>query len=275
MNNNLSELQKKLLDLLKWFHQVCVENNLTYYLEGGTMLGAVRHSGFIPWDDDLDICMPREDYEKFNSLFGNKTFDFIYVENPNSENKDFIYGFTKIYDLNTTLVEDFKTPIKRGVYIDVFPIDGCGNNLKESKKIYNKIHRKRILVSALNCSLKKKYPFYIKILLRIFRLLFGKILNTKKIVKKINDLALKYRFDNCEMSALFWGAWKYKDIISSKYFGKPKLYEFEGLKVYGVEFFDEYLTSVYGDWRTLPPIEKRVSHHNFVFIDLNKSYKID
>lgn len=77
------------------------------------------------------------------------------------------------------------------------------------------------------------------------------------------------------MSASFWGAWKYKDIISRKYFGTPKLYEFEGLKVYGVEFYDEYLTSVYGDWRTLPPIEKRVSHHNFVFIDLNKSYKID
>lgn len=159
MNNNLTELQKKLLDLLKWFHQVCVENNLTYYLEGGTMLGAVRHSGFIPWDDDLDVCMPREDYEKFNSLFGNKMFDFIYVENPNSENKDFIYGFTKIYDLNTTLVEGFKTPIKREVYIDIFPLDGCGNNLKESKKIYNKIHRKRIVISALNCSLKKSFHF--------------------------------------------------------------------------------------------------------------------
>ncbi len=272
MQENLTELQKRLLPLLEWFHNVCVENKLTYYLEGGTMLGAVRHKGFIPWDDDLDVCMPREDYEKFNSLFGNKQYDFVYVETTESSSKDFIYGFTKIYDINTTLVEDFKIPVKRGIYLDVFPLDGCGNELNKAKKIYNKIHRRRIVISALNTSLRKNVPCYIKIILKIFRFFFGKLINTKKIVKGINNLAIKHNYKECKYSVSVWGAWKYKDIVLNKYFGSPKLYEFEGLMVYGMEFYDDYLTSVYGDWRKLPPVEQRVSHHKNLIIDLNKSY---
>ena len=114
MNCKLSLLQQKLLDILKWFHLFCEENNLKYYAIGGTMLGVVRHKGFIPWDDDIDVGMPREDYNKFIELTKNKQFDKYVVESIYDNNKDFFYPMVKIYDTTTTLIEN--TRYKRTLY---------------------------------------------------------------------------------------------------------------------------------------------------------------
>ena len=129
----MTELQQELLKILKWFHGFCVENNLRYYADGGTMLGAVRHKGFIPWDDDVDVCMPREDYNKLISLSASLPKPYV-LETPQSEAKDFLYAFSKIYNTDTTLIEKGKKNIKRGIYLDVFPLDGLGNSEKEAKK---------------------------------------------------------------------------------------------------------------------------------------------
>lgn len=119
--NQLSALQSRLLLILKWYHEFCTQNNLRYYLLGGTMLGAARHSGFIPWDDDIDVGMPRRDYEQFLKLTQNKRFGNFTIEDMHTKNKDYCYGYAKIYDVNSTLVENTRYKIKRGIYIDLFP----------------------------------------------------------------------------------------------------------------------------------------------------------
>ena len=100
--NQLSALQSRLLLILKWYHEFCTQNNLRYYLLGGTMLGAARHSGFIPWDDDIDVGMPRRDYEQFLKLTQNKRFGNFTKDDMHTKNKDSCYGYAKIYDVNRT-----------------------------------------------------------------------------------------------------------------------------------------------------------------------------
>src|SRR5690554_3313505 len=94
----LSEIQSKLLQMLKWFDGFCRENNLKYYAVGGTLLGAVRHQGFIPWDDDIDVAMPREDYRELEKLMSGKKIGFYVLETQNSLERDFCYPYTKLYD---------------------------------------------------------------------------------------------------------------------------------------------------------------------------------
>jgi len=115
------ELQKYLLEMIRWFHDFCESHNLRYYALGGTMLGAVRHQGFIPWDDDLDVGMPREDYEKLYTLMKYHPGDRYMLETPYSDAPEFNYCFSKLYDTETTLVENLKYKIKRGLYIDFSP----------------------------------------------------------------------------------------------------------------------------------------------------------
>ena len=123
----MNDLQIKLLDMLNWFHNFCIINNLRYYVLGWTILGAARHQGFIPSDDDIDVGMPRNDYELFLKLTkGNQYNDYI-VESIDTTILDY-YGYSKINDKSTTLIENTWFRIKRGIYIDLFPLDGIKEN---------------------------------------------------------------------------------------------------------------------------------------------------
>ena len=131
--NQPNEMQTKLINMLKWYHEFCVTHKLRYYIVGGTMLGAVRHEGFIPWDDDIDVGMPREDYNRFLEICkGIQAHQYI-VEAPTEENPEFKYLYAKIYDTTTTLVENVRNPINRGVFIDVFPLDGIGATEEDAR----------------------------------------------------------------------------------------------------------------------------------------------
>ncbi|MBR5505916.1 MAG: LicD family protein [Clostridia bacterium] len=103
----MNELQQKLLTMLNWFHNVCEKENLQYYALGGTALGAIRHNGFIPWDDDIDVGMPRDDYNKLREICSKYNAGQYYIEFPGI-NDDFVYPFCKVYDKQTTLVENVK-----------------------------------------------------------------------------------------------------------------------------------------------------------------------
>ena len=115
-----NKLKPMLVEMMGWFHNFCVNHNLRYYAAGGTMLGAIRHKGFIPWDDDIDIVMPRTDYEKLEQLMKNQVCKRYLLETPNTDAKDFFYTFSKLYDTETTLIENTKYKIKRGIYLDIF-----------------------------------------------------------------------------------------------------------------------------------------------------------
>ena len=265
----MTELQNNLLDMLKWFHNYCDKFNLQYYIIGGTALGAARHKGFIPWDDDIDLGMPRNDYNTLMASIGNEVIDDQYkLETPLSS-KEFIYPFCKLYNINTTLIENTKHKIKRGIYLDIFPLDGVGNSLDKVVKNYKKIKRLHNLLILKVTGFRKGRKLYKNLGVALFRML---PIKEKTIINKIVRKSAKYSFQESIYVANLVGSWGIKEIVPKAVIGKPTLYEFEDTKVFGVENPDEYLTSIYGDWRKLPPLNKQKSHHDYVELNLNKSY---
>lgn len=268
----MTDTQKFLVDMLAWYHDFCRYNNLRYYVTGGTMLGAVRHHGFIPWDDDIDVGMPRSDYEAFMNLTLNRKFSHYVVETARMGNKDFIYPFTKLYDTRTTLIENARNPIKRGLYIDIFPLDGIGNTIEEAEKNYKPIYNKINLLSAITCTYERRRKWYKNVAIAIGRLIPHIVVEPRKLLSNIDDLCCVHDFDEYQIVGNLVSTWNYKELMPKKFYGIPCEYRFESLRVYGVEQFDNYLQHLYGDYMILPPMDKRVSHHNYLLCDFHKSY---
>ena len=257
------EMKKIELNILIYFTEVCEENNLRYYLGGGTLLGAVRHKGFIPWDDDIDVMMPRPDFQKLLSLsINNENYNII---KPGTAG--YYYNFAKLVDTRTILEEK---GIKRidglGVYIDIFPLDGMPETPDAWKKRFKELNsiRKRI---NNTCLLKPKFhrnPFAYLNACRIYN--SNKNIDLSSLQKKYLDSALKNSFDDSEFVFAAGGAYGARDIFPGKWFEKEIELQFENLAVKAFNGYDFYLTQLYGDYMTLPPEDKRVTpHHSIVY----------
>lgn len=261
-------LKKKLTDMLGWFHNFCVEHNIRYYLIEGTMLGAARHRGFIPWDDDIDVGVPRSDYERLMELLSKQHGDYV-GESPKFYDGAIICAYGKLYHTGTTLIEDSRLKLKKGIYIDIFPLDGCGNTLEEGVKNLRKIAFLDNLLAARACSVRKGRSF-----LKNAAAVAGKLLpiNEERLVCKIDKLCAKLDYDKYKYVGCLVSSYREKEIMPKSFYGKPTLYDFEGMQVYGVENAESYLTYLYGDWRKLPPEEDRISLHQHIYLNLNESY---
>ncbi|SKA62856.1 lipopolysaccharide cholinephosphotransferase [Eubacterium uniforme] len=267
----LSPIQFKLLEMLKWFHGYCLKENINYYAVGGTMIGAMRHKGFIPWDDDIDIAIPRKDYDRLIRNFTG-IIDGYLLESPYSGNSDYLYSYAKIYDTRTTLVEKTRVPCKRGIYIDVFPLDGIGNSYEEAERLFRKFDKKNMFLMTRTCVVRNDRSWYKNASIIASRVIPNFILDDKKLSIAVDRLAESMNDDNSKFIANLMGAYRSKEITLREYFGKPTLYQFEGMAIYGPEKCDEYLTNIYKNWKQLPPEDKRYTKHDFVVCDLEKSY---
>lgn len=246
------EIQSIMLDILKFIDGICKDNNLTYYLYAGTLLGAIRHKGFIPWDDDLDICMPRLDYNRFVKLMKkNKSerFSFKCIENGK---KRYNYCFGKMIDRNTLVKEIGKFEGEElGVWVDVFPLDGVGNNIDKARELIksNKRFVKQILLleKGKTMNLKGKILYYLgrKNLHRIM----------KHYVKKHSFNDSKYVAD---IMAVDDGIW----IYNKKSFEGGEKGLFEGIEFNIPKDSDDILKTLYGNYMELPPEEERTPIHN-------------
>ena len=265
----MNQIQYKLLEMMKWFHRFCVEHELRYYALGGTMLGAMRHQGFIPWDDDLDIGLPRKDYERLEELMEAKPCERYILETPNSKAKDFCYPYFKLFDTTTTLVENQKYKIKRGLFIDIFPLDGLGYTIEEAKNNYYKVEWEKNILQLKTSGIRKGRSLYKNILILFFRLI---PINEKKVLNSVSVAGNVVDFDSAIYGGNTLGAWRFKEIMPISYMGKPTLYQFEDTQIYGAEFADKYLTHLYGDWKQLPPKDKQVTHHDFIMCNLDQSW---
>ena len=261
---NLDELKSIELNLLKAVHAICSENRFLYSLGGGTLLGAVRHKGFIPWDDDIDIMMPRPDYDAFiNYCLTHKTpFKIRCFETD----KSYVDMSAKVYNPDTVLKDDnIVGGSDIGVNIDVFPIDGLGNTYKKSKKLFNSTKFKRNLLVAAQWEKffkSKTHPWYYE----PFRLMFfvlSRFVCEEKLFEKIQNKYKKIDFYSVRFAAPISGSYREKEIFDKELFIDVKEMDFEGEKFYAITDYDVYLTSHYGDYMQLPPEEKRVSHHTF------------
>ena len=271
----MTEIQTKLLDMLVWFDRTCRAYGLRYYALGGTMLGAVRHRGFIPWDDDIDVGMPRKDYERLARLMGNENHDGYILETEYSEDPKFCYTFTKLYDTSTTLIEHVSTGLKRGLFLDIFPLDGLGNGEAPDMKFFHRIRRRNGFYIARITSVRKGRSAVKNLAVLLAKAIPGRIVDNTALRKKISRMCAKYDFDRSEWAgSMLEDLWE-NGIMRRRIFGTPTEYSFEGHPILGPEHAEEFLTALFGDWHQLPPEEKRVTHHDFVLCDIHRSYLAD
>lgn len=267
MEINVNELHSRLLSMAKAFHTVCINNNINYYMLGGTMLGAIRHKGFIPWDDDMDFGIPRDDYNRFISLPKEafpEQFELRYYANtPNSP-----MHYVKFVDNKTTLIENGYHDYKEGLYIDVFPLDGAS-----CKSLTDKIWIKKILFLQYlimnHCSTTKRKGLFKRLVKK-----FCEIQDLNRMHQKLEILMTQRNLSESELIANLLGAWGTKEMMPKEIMGMPKLYPFEDTYFFGSSDYDGYLKSLYGNYMTLPPIDKRIFKHNYYYLDFNKSFKL-
>ena len=267
----MTELQEREFQILKCFLDVCEKLNLRYYLVCGSALGAVKYGGFIPWDDDIDVALPRSDYEKF--LLHAKEYlpDWIFVQNYRTNRKFPLLG-TKLRDNNSTYIEKWcsKIDMHHGVFIDVFPLDGYPTKTKEIRRFE---HKKKYYWKRRCTQLEK--PIHRNIGLTICSLLwlaFGLFDNTASYVKQNEDMLKLYYLEDSIKWCNFANSMSDKEYSLKFYYGEGLFTEFEGIPMRIPENYDAYLTQKYGAWREELPEEKQVGHHYYVICDLNRPY---
>ena len=264
-NYDIRILQRKIIGNLEAIDAVCREHGLRYYLWAGTMLGAIRHKGFIPWDDDMDICMPRPDYEQLISHWREWLPQPYEVIAPETD-PTYPYPFAKIEDASTTVLErpDFK--FLEGVYIDVFPIDGAPADEQKRKS-----HFKRYKFWRHLLFLRGRDPFkHGKGPRSWFPWLLHKVYSLEDLQNKVKSYMTKYPYDESDYVCDYDD--DLRGVIEKRILGTPQTYPFEDKQFLGVEHYDAYLSNKYGDYMQLPPVEKQIQHH-FFRLDLNRPYK--
>ncbi len=267
----MNELQARLLKMLCWLHSYCKEHNLRYYLVHGTMLGAVRHKGFIPWDDDIDVGMPRSDYEKLREICKLSGKEQYVFEFP-GDNCEYPYRWAKLFDTTTTQIEKQRYPVRRGINIDIFPLDGIGETYEEALKNFRPIKRCRILNSMISCGLLKRRAWYKNALILLGRIISPLFISKTKLIKKMDDICKQRDYDSYEYVGSLLDEYGEKSLMQKEIYGNPTAIEFEGFMVNGVESPDKYLAALYGEYMKLPPEEERDSHHDKILLDLNNGY---
>jgi len=263
--------QEKLLSMMKFFHQYCEEKKLTYIAVDGTMLGAIRHKGFIPWDDDIDLGMPRKDFQRLMrdaGVVGGK----YYLEGPDSADERYCYPYAKFYDMETTMIENTRQKPIRGIFIDIFPLDGLTDEEDKIDSSYREVQKYKNYLLLRTMNIRKDRKWYKNLLIRLFRLIPFKSFNEKILCHSIDTLCRKKDFDETRYGGNLLGFWGTREVMDRDIIGTPVLYDFEDTKIYGAEKYDAYLTKLYGDWRQLPPEEKRVAHHDY-YLNLSMPYK--
>ena len=258
---SLEEIKKVQLNILKQVAEFCCERGINYSLYGGTLLGAIRHKGYIPWDDDIDISMPRPDYNKFLN-------DFHLIKDKNLKvharelNKEYIYPFCKVSDERTLLKEYSDINYVLGINIDIFPIDGLPANYKECRKLMLKSSISRNFLELKQTKITKNRIWYKNSILFFSKiLLYG--IPSKIFLNTIERQTRKYKFQNSSfVGNIVWG-YGIKERCNKSVYSDYVLVDFENNKLKAMKGYDEYLTNVFGNYMQLPPIEKQVIHHNF------------
>ncbi len=268
----IEELHQYDLEALKAFDKFCREHELRYFAIGGTLLGAVRHKGFIPWDDDIDVGMPRPDYDRLISLA--KKFPKPFIIEEYRYSKGFQSYFMKVRNENIELLETVtETKDKRrGYLLDIMPIDGTPNNAILRKIYYVRVLLLRFLCGAANVhtGILTSRPKWEQQVLKICRALkLYKVLTIEKVYRRMDKLFHKQNVWKADYVGTITGAYKTREIVPTKYFGMEEdaeYLDFEDMKIRVPKRYDIYLKHMFGDYMQLPPEEKRKVHYQGTII---------
>lgn len=258
------EIKRYELDILLSFQDSCKKKGLKFYLSGGTLLGAIRHKGFIPWDDDIDVCMPRNDYEKLLRVYNN---DKEKYQLRSVELNNFTAPYAKLVDTNTIVESQYTEDENNShLWVDIFPVDALPENIKEVEKIYSKCSLYRQIFALADAKLgegKSSFRRYAKYLLKPLAKLYGKA----RCVKHIERIAQRYSYENSKyVGAITWGLYGAGERMLKSEFERMVMVEFEGHQFPTFSCWDSYLKGLYGDYMKLPPVEKRQTHDMKVYI---------
>ena len=254
----IDEVKKIEITILSAIDKICERNNLEYYLCGGSMIGAVRHKGFIPWDDDIDIFLKRSDYNKLIDLMKKqKEYEWLGILDDSTEN--YYYPFAKAVDKNTVAkMENNLT--KHGIWVDIFPIDFLPKEEKKRRRLLKKCYYYRAIVIAMTTDFSM-VKHDTKMILKKILCIYAKIYGKKRIYKKYSDLIKdSERYENSKYVACLCPTYKEREIFEEDKLFKRKKYEFEEKEFWGIKNYDYYLSQLYGDYMKLPPVEKRRVH---------------
>lgn len=254
------EYQKVQYDILKEVDRYCSENNIVYYLSYGTLLGAVRHKGFIPWDDDIDIAMPMPDFLRFCREYNSEKYKVNFWER---DSRYFRY-YATVEDRDTYLKEETDSEYKVGINIDLAPIIGLPEDEKKAKRYFKRLVFLRSLLNLKVMKPRKGRVWYKELFLKASSFLLLPY-SYKFINKKMQGLCLRYPYNDAKNVICVGSFNREKEVI-----GKEKLegpltrLQFESDEFMVPAGYDAWLKQIFGDYMKLPPVEKRVSHHTFV-----------
>ncbi|MDK6972691.1 MULTISPECIES: LicD family protein [Streptococcus anginosus group] len=262
----LTKVQELEFGILQFIKKVCDENQIRYYLAYGTLIGAVRHKGFIPWDDDIDIMMPRKDYKKLLAILNEQQHPYYKLISADTD-KRFQVPLPKIVDTRTLLVQDYDIiePVPLGVYVDIFLMDGAGDDYHiavqhydEAFKLYRYWKKSRLKLAPSSMS-------KLKGLLRWLKNLPFKMRGSRHYIQKLTEHNSQYDFDKSLYIATYETGTSdaKKCIFRYDKFGVGHFLEFNGELFQVPQDYDNILKSEYGNYMILPPKEKQVSHHSY------------
>ena len=245
----LRTIQKNILDNIVEF---CDKNHIQYSLAGGTLIGALRHKGYIPWDDDIDLYMMRKEYERFATLY--KDENGVYELLTPGCGKEYLYTFGKVIDNRTLMIEEGVEGFQLGVNVDIFAIDYVKDDMKTRNRQF---YMKRLLLKIRRCKMSKTNYLHSKLAFYCYKYLFiplssiNWLLNHYVFFGKPSQYVCDMHNAGIDPSMAF----------SSKAFSDTVKVEFEGKRYDALTGYDEYLTKTYGNYMQMPPIEQRYHHH--------------
>ncbi len=259
------EIQQAELDILVEFDRICQEANLRYSLEGGTLLGAVRHKGFIPWDDDIDVAMPRPDFERLKEVVPQllASTHFKLIGFPTEDAID--PAFLKLVDKDIFVKDTFRDGLIN-LWIDIFPIDGLPADDAETERIYKKARRLRQLTMTSHADLSMGKTPLRKALKNIFHPFDKAFSIGNRCEASLGKLAKTYPYEGAEhVGSIAWGLCGSRGKMPQDAFSEFVEMEFEGKTFPALACWDHFLSSVYGDYMKLPPESERIVHDMMVW----------
>lgn len=258
---DIREIQQMELGIMEYIHEVCQKLGVKYFLAYGSLIGAVRHKGFIPWDDDMDICMLREDYEKLQDyLIANP--DERYEVMSYKNNLNYVYPFMKVQDNQTYLLEeDVRIDSNMGIYVDIFPVDGYEDDSVFKDKMTRLIKKRQLSCYTFKGITNTKS--LLNSLIRYISVIIFYFTNTNKYIRGIDELAQSRKVGDYELVDYLIYKDMNKPVWKREWLNQTITGVFEGKEFMIPKNYHEILTSDYGDYTQLPPVELRFSHHDF------------
>ena len=261
---DLKEIHEVTLNVMDRIHAICEENDIRYTLMFGTLIGAFRHQGFIPWDDDLDICMLREDYDRFCEITGKEKGRYRLVDRANTEN--YLYGIARYCDSHYEYRRDLaENRYDLGVFVDIYPMDSCGETAEETAPVYQKVLRRNqeYFYYCTKYSMTGRWKNLIKVpYYSYLHMKYGPDY-PQKIDKSITDTIYSHFQRDSKYVGVYWEPPEAFMLFEREPFLNRELHVFEDRQYWIPTRATEILTQYYGDYMKLPPESERVTTHSY------------